>query len=378
MSTSNTAAAQQQLAYTPSALLQTVGNSLTSPLLNKVFAAKGVYRAGKGVNYNGAYYDVLKDEFTDNNLVLVVPERLRAQLLDGQLIEVYVYLSKRFQAASGRIDLLLMLNELLARKEKAVDEKATKAQELLQKKANAGYKDADSFIRKRLFEQKPIRVTIIVGQGAIIDQDIKHQLREAVLAYEFRYVRANLSQVSEITQALVANQEADILVIARGGGENMSIFDHPVIGETALTLRCIFITALGHTSDEPLLQKIADKFFITPTALGQYFHDLYNRTLDDLNHSKTKLIADLSKQIELGYQHQLKDLENRLAETMRSDLATREKLAEMMRLDLVTREHSDQRLRELSNRLVKTKAILVAVVVVVVFVALYFIFRGLR
>lgn len=360
MSTINIAATEPQLAYTPSALLHTVGNSLTSPLLHRVFAARGVYRAGKGVNYNGSYYDILKDEFTDNNMALVVPERLRPQLRDGQLVEVSVYLSKRFQASSGRIDLLLTLNELLAKKEKPVDEQATKSLELLQKKANAGYKDADSFIRKRLFEQRPIRVTVIVGQGAIIDQDIKHQLREAIVAYDFRYIRANLSQVSEITLALRSNEETDILVIARGGGENMGIFNNPAISETALRLRCIFITALGHTADEPLLQKIADKFFITPTALGGYFHDLYNKTLDDLNNSKTKLIADLSKQIELSYQHKVQDLENRMAE--------------MTQTDLVAREWWDQRERELSDRLIKAKAIVIGLVIVLALVALYFIF----
>jgi exodeoxyribonuclease VII large subunit len=253
-------------AFTPSALLNALGNSLTSPLLNQVHFAKGIYRAGKGVNYNGSYYDLLKDESTDNNLVLVVPERLRPQLRDGQLIEASVYLSKRFQTGTGRIDLLLTLNEVLTKKEKVVDEQATKAAELLQKKANAGYKDADSFIRKRLFEQTPIRVTIIVGQGAVVDQDIRHQVREAALAYEFRYVRVNLSQTLEITKALQENQATDILVIARGGGENICVFDNPVIGETALNLRCIFMTALGHTTDEPLLQKLADKSFITGTT----------------------------------------------------------------------------------------------------------------
>jgi len=354
-------AAEPQLAYTPSALLNTVGNSLTSPLLYKIFAARGIYRAGKGVNYHGSYYDILKDEFSDNSLALVVRERLRSQLRDGQLIEVSVYLSKRFQTGSGRIDLVLILNELLGKKERIVDEHATKGLALVQKKIKAGYKDADSFIRKRLFEQKPIRVTIIVGQGAIVDQDIKHQLREAMVAYEFQFVRANLAQVSEITQALRSNQETDILVIARGGGENMSIFDNPAVSETALGLHCIFITALGHSSDEPLLQKVADKFFITPTALGGYFHDLYNKTLDDLNNSKTKLIADLSKQIELNYQHKMQDLENRLVEMTRSDAATRER--------------SDELVRELSDRLAKAKAVVIGLVIVLGLAALYFIFR---
>jgi exodeoxyribonuclease VII large subunit len=368
MLTTETATPETSIAYTPGALLNAVGNSLTSPLLNKVFKAKGVYRPGKGVNYNGAYYDNLKDEFSDSNLVLVVPERIRPQLRDGQLIEASVYLSKRFQGSTGRVDLLLTLNELLARKEKVIDEEATKALALLQNKAKAGYKDADSLIKRSLFEQKPIRVTILVGLGAIVDQDIKHQVREAAVAYEFRYIRINLSQAAEITQALITQQNTDILVIARGGGENMSIFDNPAISEAALRLHCIFITALGHSTDEPLLQKIADKSFITPTALGQYFHDLYNKTLDDLNHSKAKLIADLSKQIELNYQHKLQDLQKQLVETTRTaqDVARRA-------------EQAEQETRQLSDRLARTKAViavLATLATLITLIVLYFIFKS--
>lgn len=353
---------ENPLTYSPAALLNALGNSLNSPLLNKVFKAKGLYRPGKGVNYNGAYYDILKDEFTDSNMVLVVPERLRTQLRDGQVIEAVVYLSKRFQQNTGRIDLLLTLNELLAKKEAVVDEEATKALALLQKKAKIGYKDADSFIRNRLFEQKPINVTILVGLGAIIDQDIKHQIKEAAVAYEFRYVRINLSQIAEITQALTAHQDSDILVVARGGGENMSIFDNPAISETAIKLNCIFITALGHTTDEPLLQKIADRSFITPTALGQYFHDQYSKVLDDLNNSKTKLIADLSKQIELSYQHKLQDLQKQLTETtLTAQNATYK---------------AELRAQQLSDRLAKTKTVIAVLATLITLIILYFIFKS--
>ena len=362
MSTAIAATPETSIAYTPGALLNAVGNSLTSPLLNKVFKAKGIYRRGKGVNYNGAYYDVLRDEFTESNLALVVPERLRSQLRDGQLIEATVYLSKRFQPNTGRIDLLLTLNELLNKREVVVDEEATKGLALLQKKAKTGYKDADSFIRRRLFEQKPVRVTILVGLGAIVDQDIKHQVREAAVAYEFHYIRVNLSQPGEITQALITQQDTDILVIARGGGENMAIFDQLVISEAAIKLHCIFITALGHSTDEPLLQKIADKSFITPTALGQYFHDLYNKTLDDLNQSKAKLVADLSKQIELNYQHKLQDLQKQLTETARAaqDATQQAKL----------------QVQQLSDRLAKTKTVIAVLATLVGLALLYFIFKS--
>lgn len=267
-------------AYSPAALLTVFGNSLASPLLNKIFTVKGIYKAGKGVNYNGHYYDNLKDECSDVYITLLTPPQLRVQLRDGDQIEASVCLSKRFQASGARIEVQLMINELLSQQEKVVNEVDNKALALIQQKAKAGFKDADSIIKRKLFEQQPISVTILIGQSAIIDQDIQHQLKDAATAFKTRFVRINLSLVTEIIRALQAHHDTDILVIARGGGENMNIFDNPEIAATAITLKPIFLTALGHSADEPLLQKVADKALITPTALGQYFYDLYTHALE--------------------------------------------------------------------------------------------------
>ncbi|OQP64773.1 hypothetical protein A3860_18620 [Niastella vici] len=301
--------------YNPGSLLNAFSNSLTSPLLNKPFLVKGIYKKGKGVNYNGVYYDVLKDEFTDNSITLVVPEKLRYELKEGQTIEAQAFLSKRLSTTTGRIDLILTVSDLLSRKEKEINEEEVKAQELLQQKAKIGYKDIDGVIRSRLYQQKSINVTIIIGTTAIIDNDIKHQLKDAVVVYDIKYVKVNLTRVPEIIHAMRENDTSDILVIARGGGENIQIFDNLELSQQALGLKSIFVTAIGHAADEPLLQKLADKHFITPTALGQYFYDLYNRTLDEFNNSKAKLIADLTKQIELNFQTQVQNLSTRLETT---------------------------------------------------------------
>jgi exodeoxyribonuclease VII large subunit len=330
-------------AYSPAALLTAFGNSIASPLLNKIFTVKGIYKAGKGVSYNGLFYDNLKDEFGDTSIILLTPQQLRVQLQDGEQIEASVYLSKRFQASGARIEVQLMINELLSRREKVVNDDDTKALALIQQKAKGGFKDADSFIKRKLFEQQPISVTILIGQSAIIDQDILHQLKDAATAFKTRFVCINFSLVNEIIRALQANQESDILVLARGGGENMNILDNSEIAAAALTLKPIFLTALGHSADEPLLQKVADKALITPTALGQYFHDLYTRTVEDFQGSKAKLIKDLSQQIDLNYQQQIKRLEDRLTETTRSGQETVCK--------------AERQSQVLSDRMAKTKLI---------------------
>lgn len=352
------------VSYTPQALLHALGNSLQSPLFNEVFRIKGIHKHGKGVNYNGVYYDILRDENSDSNVTLVTPERLRASLPDGQLIEASAFLTKRFQASTGRIDLILTLNELFSRKTNPVNEEETKALAVLRQKASGGYKDADTFIRKRLFAQQPIRITILVGTTAIVDQDIKHQIREAVAAYKIEYVRINLAQSAEIIRALKSHGDTDILVIARGGGENLQVFDHPALAEIALGLRPIFMTAIGHSADEPLLQKVADKSFITPTALGQYLHDLYNKTIDEFNDSKTKMIGDLTKQIELNYQTRLQDLQTRLVDTARAAFEAGEK--------------SDRQMHVLGSRLAKTNrinSILFAAIVALVVLFLVFLLK---
>jgi exodeoxyribonuclease VII large subunit len=327
--------------YSPAALLSAFGNSLASPLLNKIFTVKGTYKAGKGLSYNGVYYDNLKDELSDVSITLLTPQQLRAELRDGEQIEASVYLSKRTQPNTARIEIQLMINELLFSQKKKVAEDETKANALIQQKAKAGFKDADSFIKRKLFEQQPITVTILIGQSAIIDHDIQHQLKDAATIFKTRFVRINLSLIAEIARALKAHQETDILVIARGGGENMAIFDSPELASVSLALKPVFLTALGHSADEPLLQKVADKALITPTALGQYFYDLYTRTLEDLQGSNATLIKDLAKEIDLTYQQKIQGLQQQIADTIRTNQETVRK--------------AEQQSLTLSNRLERTR-----------------------
>src|SRR5262249_11747453 len=146
--------------------------------------------------------------------------------------------------------------------------------ETLNQKAKSGFKDPERLIRQKLFSHQPISITVIIGKTAIIDKDILHALSDAAPSYNLQFHRIALNQPELIIQALNIAPTTDILAIACGGGEHLNIFNQPAIAEQALTLTPIFITALGHAADEPLLQKVADKAFITPTAMGQYLRQI--------------------------------------------------------------------------------------------------------
>jgi exodeoxyribonuclease VII large subunit len=298
---------------TPSALVNIFSNALSNDATRKPFTIKGIYVPGKGANYSGVYYDSLKDEYSDASITLVVPAILRANLEAGQVIECSAYLTKKVQANGARIELQVNVMEVHSQEESKLTDDQIKTFDILQRKAAQGYKDVDRFIKTKIIQQQPVSVTIIIGRTGIIDSDIKHQLRDALAFFDFNFVRVSLSNEGEIVEALRAyDQKTDVLVLSRGGGENMSIFNRPILAEVALGLQSFFVTAIGHKEDVSLLQKIADKHFITPTALGQYFQELYTHTMEELQHSKAKLIADVTSQLKGSYEGQLQNLQDKL------------------------------------------------------------------
>src|SRR6266496_3735390 len=159
-----TTTSNEIICYNPASIVGIFNNALTIEITKKAFRVRGIYIAGKGVNYNGFYYDSLKDENSDACVTLIVPAPIRHDLTTEQTIECTGYLSKRVQLNGGRIDLHVNVIELLSQQESKYSEEQLKAFEILQKKAEQGYKDIDGFIKTRIIQQEPITVSILTGK----------------------------------------------------------------------------------------------------------------------------------------------------------------------------------------------------------------------
>ncbi len=305
--------AKSGVVYNPSAIVNIFNNALNSEATRKIITARGVYLPGRGQSYSGYYYDQLKDEASDACITLIVPALIRTGLAAQQTIECCAYLTKKVQVNGARIELQLNLTELLEQKESKYTEEQVQAFKVLQRKAATGYKDVDAFVKMKIIKGEPLQVIILIGKTGIIDSDIRHQLEETISCYDFKFVRINLSSEQDIVEALQNHHSSsDILIISRGGGDRLEVFNKPSIAEAALQVSCHFITAIGHQQDNSLLQKIADKAFITPTALGQYFNDIYNRTIEELQNSKARLVEDITTQLQANYAKQISNLEAQL------------------------------------------------------------------
>ncbi|RYY31183.1 MAG: hypothetical protein EOO04_02250 [Chitinophagaceae bacterium] len=348
----------EEIIYAPSALLHLFNNALTVNQTRRMVRIKGVYLSGKGNNYNGYYYDSLRDESSDALLTLIVPALLRTQLTANKTILFYGYITRRVVTNGGRIELQINLSDLIEQTQNRFSEEDVRKLELQQQKSEAGYRDVQTFLKSRIINGEPVHIDILIGRTAIIDQDILHQLEETVAVYDIRYHRVSFTSETEIIYAIsqLDDAGADLIVIARGSGDNIQLFDKPAIAAACLGIKAMLVTAIGHKDDNPLLQKIADKSFITPTAFGQFLNDLYNSTIEELQNSRAKLVADITQTLQANYGQQIKQLNEQIqAVELQKQIQVRDinQLNQQEKMQL--EEISKQKLELLNTSLVALK-----------------------
>ena len=326
-----------EFAYSPSAVLQLFNNSLNVAQSKKLFQFKGVYQVGANKSYNGYYYDKLKDEASDANITLIIPSLIRNRLINNKTISFIGYVTKRVVLNQSRIELQANLTDLIEQTHNKFSEEEIRALETQQRKALIGYRDVEAFMKDAIASGKTIRIVVIIGHSAIIDADIKHQQGLAVQPYNIAYQKANFSSEQDIIACMnkYDHEDVDIIVLARGGGESMEVFNKSVIAERSLSIKPFFISALGHKETVTLTEKVADKSFIAPTAFGQFLKDSDEHTVEEAEQSNAKLIESVKNQLETAYKKQIQNL--------REQLAAMEKLNETEKATLKTLAAEEKR-----------------------------------
>ena len=302
------------ITYSPAAVLNLFNNSISINQTKRIVQLKGIYIQGKGNQYSGYFYDTFRDEASDAAITILVPPLIRNELQPNKTITVNGFVTRRVINTSGSIQIQLTVTDLVSQTQNKYNDEDLKKIELMQRKAVIGYRDVYSWLKEQIISEQPFKIGIIIGKTGIIDNDIKHQLRESIGFYDISFHRINLSSEEEILETLdrLDNENYGLIALSRGGGDNLDIFNRFSIAEKAVGLGSLFITAIGHKDDVTLLQKIADKSFITPSELGQFLNDTFNHTVEELENSKAKLIESVKLQLTANYQKEIDNLNERL------------------------------------------------------------------
>ena len=290
--------------YKPSELLGIFTSYLSQTDVNrKVIYLRGIYlKNPKHDPRWNSRYDTLRDEDTQTEITLQIPQRLCDNLKDGNLVQVGGVLGRRAQN-NCHIQLMLVVSRIDVVQEQAIDESEIKRMELRQKKASIGFKNVDSILEQLLYQDKRPNVALVFAQSSITMSDFEAGINAAKSAIDFTERRVNFSNSQELVRTLQALDEFDFSVIAlvRGGGGGIEKLDDLDVLETVVNLKTPTIAAIGHVEEKLFIKQLVDKCAPTPNGLGQYFSEL----VETVSEKKTKSRAVLTEQIKKQFKDQL-------------------------------------------------------------------------
>ncbi|WP_349878999.1 exodeoxyribonuclease VII large subunit [Micromonospora sp. HUAS YX12] len=222
---------------------------------------------------------------------------------------VVLHAKPEFYAARGTLSLRadeirqVGLGELLARLEKL--KKLLAAEGLFDR------------ARKRRLPFLPGRVGLITGRASAAERDVLTNARRRWPAVDFRTINVAVqgaSAVPDIVGALKvldADPAVDVIVIARGGGgiEDLLPFSDEALCRAVFACRTPVVSAIGHETDAPLLDYVADVRASTPT-------DAAKRIVPDLT-EEVRLIGQARSRLERAVRH-LVDREQHRIDQVRS------------------------------------------------------------
>ncbi len=109
------------------------------------------------------------------------------------------------------------------------------------------------------------------------------------------------------------SEDVDAIIVGRGGGSDSDLqaFNTEQVAEAIVTANTPIVTAIGHTDDRLIADRVADMVAITPTAAGEYIAKSRNDFL-------ASEIEPLEQQLEAAYEtfEQAHDHEQELAEAV--------------------------------------------------------------
>ena len=290
--------------YKPSELLGIFTSYLSQTDVNrKVIYLRGIYlKNPKHDPRWNSRYDTLRDEDTQTEITLQIPQRLCDNLKDGNLVQVGGVLGRRAQN-NCHIQLMLVVSRIDVVQEQAIDESEIKRMELRHKKASVGFKNVDGVLEQLLYTDQRPQVALVFAQTSITMSDFEAGINAAKSAIDFTERRVNFSNSQELVRTLQALDEFDFSVIAlvRGGGGGIEKLDDLDVLETVVNLKTPTIAAIGHVEEKLFIKQLVDKCAPTPNGLGQYFSEM----VESVSEKKTKSRAALTEQIKKQFKDQL-------------------------------------------------------------------------
>ena len=360
--------------YSPTAVLALCSNALRLPGTENLIYLRGRYAFGGGKVYINYFYDTLYAEGDSTSITVKMPALLRTKIVNNEIYTLRGFVEKILR--NSRIDLNFVVDGIVAQEESTFSEEEVKKFELIQKKLELGSKDLENLIRTKILNNETVKVANIYGHSAIVQKDFNEGLDVSQKYFHITDYTCNITSSTSIASQLseIRDQDYDVIALVRGGGDKQSfeVFNDPALAEVFIGLNAVSVTAIGHTVNESLLDKLADRRFHLPHDYGAGIHFIVDKLMQEKSNSRAILIDEVKKDITKQFEEQVKTLEGQLkkkneefieaqktfkesvekqTKTFNDQLKVRNEEVEKLKLDL-SKKH-DEQVKTLSNQLTK-------------------------
>jgi exodeoxyribonuclease VII large subunit len=202
---------------------------------------------------------------------------------------------------------------------------------------------------KRRLPFLPTRVGLITGRASAAERDVLTNARRRWPSVEFRVINVAVQGPTAVPQmidalaALDRDQDVDVIIMARGGGstEDLLPFSDEALCRAVSACRTPVVSAVGHETDTPLVDHVADVRASTPT-------DAAKRVVPDLA-DEIRLIGLARQRLDRCVTHLLDREQHRLdAVRSRPAMARPESMFEQRGVDVAALR--DRATRGLTHR----------------------------
>ncbi|MDP9115969.1 MAG: exodeoxyribonuclease VII large subunit [Actinomycetota bacterium] len=192
--------------------------------------------------------------------------------------------------------------------------------------------------RKRDLPFLPRCIGVITGRASAAERDVVENARRRQPGVRFRIENVATqgpSAVNEIVAALArldSDGDVDLIVIARGGGsvEDLLPFSNETLLRAVVAARTPIVSAIGHETDKPLLDYVADLAVSTPTdAAKQIVPDLAEE-LDEIAELRIRARSCIQRRL-AGEAELMAGLPDRMRRTVRTRIQTEHAAADALR-----------------------------------------------
>ncbi len=174
--------------------------------------------------------------------------------------------------------------------------------------------------RKKALPFLPRVVGLVCGRASAAERDVVENARRRwpTVRFDVRQVAVQgpraVEEVTLAIQALDREGEVDVIVVARGGGslEDLLAFSNETLVRAAAAARTPLVSAIGHESDTPLLDLVADYRASTPTDAAKRVVPDVAAELAGIAHARDRATAALTARLRRE-EHQVAMLRERPA-----------------------------------------------------------------